>query len=106
MCIRDSRILRGAGSSGLCGREIGERLVTPVPDVPRLLDRMTAAGLIARARDRADKRHVSSRITPKGLRMLERVQPPLEAIERRRTGSLDRRAVAALLRHLDAVRSG
>ena len=34
------RILRGAGPDGLCGREIAERLVSKVPDVSRLLDRM------------------------------------------------------------------
>src|SRR5512147_2288316 len=34
------RILRGAGQDGLCGREIGERMITKVPDVPRLLDRL------------------------------------------------------------------
>src|SRR5664279_2712639 len=36
------RILRGAGTAGLCGREIAERLVSRVPDVSRLLDRMEA----------------------------------------------------------------
>ena len=40
------RILRGAGTDGLCRNEVGERLVTKVPDVTRLLDRMEAAGLI------------------------------------------------------------
>ena len=35
------RILRGAGSTGLCRNEIGARLLRPVPDVTRLLDRMT-----------------------------------------------------------------
>jgi DNA-binding MarR family transcriptional regulator len=42
------RILRGAGIDGLCRNEVGERLVTKVPDVTRLLDRMEAAGLIVR----------------------------------------------------------
>src|ERR687889_628908 len=36
------RILRGAGSEGLSCREIGERMVTTVPDVTRLLDRREA----------------------------------------------------------------
>src|SRR6187402_3588679 len=44
------RILRGAGSEGLCRNEVGQRLVTKVPDVTRLLDRMEAAGLISRER--------------------------------------------------------
>ncbi len=46
------RILRGAGDEGLCRNEVGERLVTQVPDVTRLLDRMEAAGLIVRAAGR------------------------------------------------------
>src|SRR4051794_8759267 len=44
------RILRGAGRDGLCRNEVGERLVTRVPDVTRLLDRMEEQGLLARER--------------------------------------------------------
>ena len=68
------RILRGAEPDGLCGREVGERLITPLPDVPRLLDRMTEAGLIGRKRDPADRRHVTARITQRGLRLLDEVR--------------------------------
>src|SRR5690348_10722457 len=45
------RILRGAGKRGLCGRDIAERMVSHVPDVSRLLDRMEDAGVIVRMRD-------------------------------------------------------
>jgi DNA-binding MarR family transcriptional regulator len=100
------RILRGAEPNGLCGREVGERLITPLPDVPRLLDRMTEAGLVARKRDPEDRRHVTARITPRGLRLLDEVQPTLEAIERKRTRALGRDQIQALLEHLDLVRSG
>ena len=44
------RILRGAGAKGLCRNEIRDRLVTRMPDVTRLLDRMEASGLIRRTR--------------------------------------------------------
>src|SRR6476660_1171485 len=44
------RILRGAGRQGLCGRDVAERLVSKVPDVSRLLDRMDDLGLIQRER--------------------------------------------------------
>jgi len=57
------RILRGAGAEGRCGREISERLVSQVPDVSRLLDRMEALGLLRRERDTTDRRHVTARIT-------------------------------------------
>jgi DNA-binding MarR family transcriptional regulator len=100
------RILRGAGSAGLCGREVGERLIAQVPDVPRLLERMSEAGLVSRERDPADRRHTTARITPKGLRLLDDVKPALDPVERRRTGSLRPDEIQALLRHLEAVRSG
>jgi DNA-binding MarR family transcriptional regulator len=78
------RILRGAGSNGLCGREVGERLVAQVPDVPRLLDRMEEMGLVSRERDPSDRRHVTARITEKGLRLLDESQPAIDAIQTQR----------------------
>ena len=83
------RILRGAGPNGRCGREIAERLVSKVPDVSRLLDRMEGMQLLRRERDAADRRHVTARITPKGQRVLDEATPRLEAFERERFGHLD-----------------
>jgi DNA-binding MarR family transcriptional regulator len=90
------RILRGAGPDGWCGREISERLVSKVPDVSRLLDRMEGMQLIRRERDETDRRHVTARITPKGLRVLDEATVPLEAFERERFSHFD----AAVLQHL------
>ncbi|HEU4697675.1 MAG TPA: MarR family transcriptional regulator [Gemmatimonadales bacterium] len=99
------RILRGAGSAGLCGREIGERLVASVPDVPRLLERMEALRLISRERDAADRRHVTARITPKGLELLARVAPELAAVEHARVRELSDAELTALIDGLAAVRA-
>jgi DNA-binding MarR family transcriptional regulator len=77
------RILRGAGPDGWCGREISERLVSKVPDVSRLLDRMESMQLLRRERDASDRRHVTARITPKGLRVLEEATATLEPTARR-----------------------
>jgi MarR family transcriptional regulator, organic hydroperoxide resistance regulator len=90
------RILRGAGPNGWCGREISERLVSKVPDVSRLLDRMESMQLIRRERDETDRRHVTARITPKGLRVLEEATVQLDAFERERFGHFD----ADLLQHI------
>jgi len=98
------RILRGAGKNGLCGREVRERLVARVPDVSRLLDRMVETGLVARARDRADRRHVTARTTPKGLRLLKAATPALEAVERERTGGLTGERLQDLVDLLAALR--
>lgn len=100
------RILRGAGAAGLCGREVAERMVARVPDVPRLLERMEAQRLLSRERDAADRRHVTARITPKGLDLLQRVDPVIAALERARLGRLSERTLAGLIDGLAAVRDG
>src|SRR5271157_262711 len=64
------RILRGAGPDGLCCREAAERMLTHDPDVTRLLDRLERRRLVARARASADRRVITVRITPEGLRIL------------------------------------
>jgi DNA-binding MarR family transcriptional regulator len=98
------RILRGAGRSGLCGREIAERMVARVPDVPRMLDRLEAMRLITRERDSADRRHVTATITAKGLALLDQAIPAIEAVEKARLGRLSDRTLAALIEGLAAVR--
>jgi DNA-binding MarR family transcriptional regulator len=100
------RILRGAGQKGMCGREVAERLVSKVPDVSRLLDRTEDLGLIKRERDPEDRRHVTARITEKGLTVLDKATPELEAIERRRFGRLDPEGLQRLISALEDVRGG
>ncbi len=99
------RILRGAGATGLCGREVGQRMVSNVPDVSRLLDRMEEMGLIRRERDEADRRHVTARITPKGLEVMARATPRLEAVERARFGPIADGRLAAVIDALEDVRA-
>ena len=99
------RILRGAGEAGLCGREVGERMITRVPDIPRLLERMEEAGLIRRERDADDRRHVIARITDAGLRVVDEVTPVLLSVEHRFFGHLDASALDALIDALDDVRA-
>ena len=99
------RILRGAGAEGLCGREISERLVSKVPDVSRLLDRMAAMQLLRRDRDPADRRHVTARITPKGLRLLDEATPVLEAFERERFGRFGAERLQQIIDGLADVRA-
>ena len=99
------RILRGAGEAGLCGREVGERMITRVPDIPRLLERMEEAGLIRRERDADDRRHVIARITDAGLRMVDQVTPVLLTLEQRFFGHLDGGTLGALIEALDEVRA-
>ncbi|HET6577746.1 MAG TPA: MarR family transcriptional regulator [Gemmatimonadales bacterium] len=98
------RILRGAGPDGRCGREISERLVSKVPDVSRLLDRMEGMQLLRRARDPVDRRHVTARITPRGLRVLEAATAALDEFERERFAHLDPERLQHLIDGLADVR--
>ena len=99
------RILRGAGGDGLCRNEVGERLVTRVPDVTRLLDRMEGAGLITRQRNGDDRRFVSTHITDKGLKLLERIDRELPAIHSRQLGHVSQKRLRDLVDLLEEVRS-
>jgi len=98
------RILRGAGKRGLCGRDIADRMVSHVPDVSRLLDRMEDSGLIARRRDPDDRRHVTARITAAGRTVLADATPDLERTGRARTARLSPADIAGLIRSLAAIR--
>lgn len=99
------RILRGAGDAGLCRNEVGERLVTKVPDVTRLLDRMEAGGLIVRERSGDDRRYVTTRITDKGLRLLEKIDRELPAIHGRQLGHVSQKRLKELISILEEVRN-
>src|SRR3954452_14341538 len=64
------RILRGAGADGLCRNELRDRMLTRMPDVTRLLDRMEGAGLVERTRGEEDRRMVNTRLTTRASELL------------------------------------
>src|ERR1700733_12960673 len=83
------RILRGAPDGLPCG-EIATRMITRDPDVTRLLDRLEKRGLIARWREEKDRRTVMGRITPEGLKVLGRLDEPIQTAHRKQLGGLGR----------------
>jgi DNA-binding MarR family transcriptional regulator len=100
------RILRGAGADGLCRNEVGERLIRRVPDVTRLLDRMEHAGLIGRLRGGADRRFVTTRITAKGLDLVNDLDARVLAVHKGLLGHLGADKLQRLIQLLEAVRDG
>jgi DNA-binding MarR family transcriptional regulator len=98
------RILRGAGEVGLCRNEVGERLIRPVPDVTRLLDRMEEMGLITRRRDGADRRFVTTVITAQGLALLGELDVPILEFHRARLAHLTEAQMRAAIDMLEGVR--
>lgn len=98
------RILRGAGENGLCRNDVICRMITRMPDVTRLIDRLEAAGYVTRARDSQDKRHVTTRLTPVGAKLLARLDPVVAATHRRRLGHLTTTQLKSLIRLLQLAR--
>jgi len=89
------RILRGAPEGLPCG-EIASRMITRDPDVTRLLDRLETRKLISRCRDAKDRRTVRARITPEGLKVLARLEEPVQGTHRRQLGHLGRERLRSL----------
>jgi len=90
------RILRGAGAEGRACHEIADHMVTPVPDVTRLVDRLEKRGLVSRMRGESDRRVVTVRILPPGLALLNTLEAPVMALHQRQLGHMSRRELATL----------
>ena len=99
------RILRGASEGLTCG-EIASRMISRDPDVTRLLDRMEKRGLISRSRESRDRRLVLARITPEGLKLVNRLDEPVQNIHRKQLGHMGKDRLRALAELLAAARSG
>ena len=76
------RILRGAHPGGYPRCEIIARMLERAPDVTRLIDRLEQQGLVERDRSEEDRRLSISRITDKGLALLDRIAPLMEEVHR------------------------
>lgn len=98
------RILRGAMPAGLACREIAERMITRDPDITRLLDRLEAHGWVRRARERTDRRIITTRITADGLKLLKRLDEPVARLHREQLGPVGEKKLRALLRLLKVLR--
>lgn len=99
------RILRGAPEALPCG-EIADRMITRDPDVTRLLDRMENRGLISRSRESKDRRMVLARITGEGLRLLTRLDVPVQKTHLRQLGHLGHKHLQLLAGLLRSCREG
>lgn len=99
------RILRGAGAAGLCRNEVGARLVTPVPDVTRLLDRMADLKLIARQRSDEDRRLVRTHLTAKGLDLVNSLDAVLRPSHQTRLAGIPRDRITSLVETLAEIRA-
>src|SRR5215208_4015649 len=93
------RILRGAGTELPC-LEIAGRMISHLPDITRLVDRLEGAGLVKRSRTEADRRLVLVRITERGRQVLDGLDGPVLELHRKQLGHLTAEEMAELNRLL------
>ena len=75
------RILNGAHPDGYPRGSIAQRLVDRAPDVTRLIDRLEERGLVERVRSTRDRRLSVTRITARGMELVEKIQPNMEKVQ-------------------------
>jgi DNA-binding MarR family transcriptional regulator len=99
------RILLGAGDQGATCTQIGKMLVTNVPDVTRLIDRLTDDKLVQRKRESDDRRVVVITITEKGKALAAKLQSPLLQEHTRQLGHMTHTELQTLSRLLEKARN-
>lgn len=95
------RILRGAENEGSGGRscgEIAERMIDRAPDVTRRIDALVKSGLVERDRSDEDRRVVLTRITKKGLALLEKMYPEVSKNQEKILASIPQEDLQELTR--------
>ncbi len=77
------RILRGAGADGLPCSEISRRMLSRVPDVTRLIDRLVELDFVTRGRnDEGDRRVVIQKLTSTGDQVINSIDAPIDELHR------------------------
>lgn len=98
------RILRGAEPEGLTCTAIGDRMITAVPDITRLLARLATLKLIRRQRDKKDRRVVWTRISAAGLELLSQMDPVILQTPKELLGHLSKKDLGEFTRLLESAR--
>ena len=98
------RILNGAEPKGLCRNELRDRMLTRMPDMTRLLDRMEGAGLVSRTRSEEDRRQVGTRITERGRHVVAEAGELVREEHGRRLGHMSAEQLRTLIELLTLMR--
>ncbi|HVG25630.1 MAG TPA: MarR family transcriptional regulator [Thermoanaerobaculia bacterium] len=98
------RILRGA-KAPLPTMEIAERMIEQTPGITRHVNNLEERGLIRREPWAGDRRQVLCQITPNGLRLLERLDEPMDALDDALAAQLTSEQIDHLIEALDLLRS-
>jgi DNA-binding MarR family transcriptional regulator len=97
------RILRGARMP-LPTMEIAERLVEQAPGITRMVCGLEERGLIKREQWQGDRRQILCQISAAGLKVLERLDAPMDAVDSGSMGRLTQQQLEQLIVYLAEIR--
>lgn len=98
------RILKGGPEGGCTIGEIRRRVISRSADVPRLVDRMVTAGLVARKAHPSDRRSCHVVLTVEGENCLVLASQMHDALLRELEGLLPKKELGQLLGLLERLR--
>ena len=98
------RILRGHRETGLPCQKIVAQMITQMPDITRLVDRLEASGFVRRERTEQDRRLVIVHITALGMDLLAELDQPILDLHRGQMKHMTRAELAELSRLLEKLR--
>ena len=98
------RIIRGAGPGGIATLAIRERMIEEGTTITRILDKLEQSGYIRRERALPDRRQVICEVTTVGRRLLDKIDPIVDAADEEAMTSLGARELSQFIDALDAVR--
>ena len=99
------RVLRRAGEPLACA-EVAKRMITPGPDITRLIARLEKQGLVERTRRPADKRLVLVSITAAGLETLKQLDAPVSSLHKQVMTPLKKSQKKQMLAALEMLAAG
>jgi DNA-binding MarR family transcriptional regulator len=97
------RILKGVYPEGHPRCEIAGRMLERAPDVTRLVDRLEKQGLAERDRSDADRRQSITRITKRGLALIEEMNADATEMFKLFSAKLPRRDALELSRICEGI---
>lgn len=99
------RIIRGAGAGGIATLAIKDRMIEEGTTITRLLDKLEVAALIKRERSFPDRRQVMCFATLEGSRLLDQIDPLVDAADEDAVSILGERELEQFVAALDALRT-
>ncbi len=97
------RILKGKYPDGYARCEIITRMMDQAPDVTRLIDRLIKDGYAERFESAEDRRMSFARITERGIALLEKIKPEIDASENLISENLNKEEMKQLSQLLEKI---